>query len=101
MTPAHINYRKLHELGIRHIIFDKDNTLTAPYARRYFNEEIEGAMLRDCKVVFGRENVAILSNSAGSKDDPGHKEAKVIEETLGLPVIRHKLKKPAVHSDIM
>uniref|UniRef100_A0A7S3HZI1 Uncharacterized protein n=1 Tax=Favella ehrenbergii TaxID=182087 RepID=A0A7S3HZI1_9SPIT len=100
-SPAYVNYRKLHGLGIRHIVFDKDNTLTQPYTRDYFNKEIEHALLKECKEVFGEANVAILSNSAGSRDDPDHAEAKVIEQSLKLPVIRHELKKPAVHDDIM
>ena len=100
-TPALINYKKLHESGIRHIVFDKDNTLTAPYVREYFSSDIEDAILKECKEVFGEANVAIISNSAGSKDDKDHAEAKIIEEILRLPVIRHELKKPAVHGDIM
>ena len=45
--------------------------------------------------------MAIISNSVGSTDDKEGKEAEVVEKTLGLPVIRHERKKPAVRDDIL
>lgn len=96
-----IDFKKLHGLGLRYIVFDKDNTLTEPYARTFFNGNIESAILKECKVAFGAANVAVLSNSVGSKDDPGYAEAERVEGSLKLPVIKHKYKKPAVHEDIM
>ena len=33
-----IDFARLKELGIRHIVFDKDNTLTFPYERGYMNQ---------------------------------------------------------------
>ena len=54
-----------------------------------------------CAEVFGSEKLAILSNSAGSKDDKNYKDAILIESTLGLKVIRHpKTKKPDVWEDM-
>ena len=46
------------------------------------------------KDTFGRENVAILSNSAGTDDDPGFVDGAEIEESLGIAVIKHSEKKP-------
>lgn len=86
---AHIDFRKLHGQGIRYIVFDKDNTLTAPYERSYFSPEIEKAVLQDCREAFGDHNMAILSNSVGSKDDKGNVEAQAVEKTLGMKVIKH------------
>jgi phosphatidylglycerophosphatase GEP4 len=54
-----------------HIAFDKDNTLTAPYAPSIhppFQASIDS-----CIASFGRDNVVIVSNSAGC-DDPGFYE---------------------------
>lgn len=42
---ARIDFKKLHGQGIRYIVFDKDNTLTAPFERSYFSPEIEHAIL--------------------------------------------------------
>lgn len=49
----------------------------------------------DCKTTFSKENVVIVSNSAGTEDDVGYKEAQKLEESLGVTVMRHKEKKPA------
>lgn len=38
--------------------------------------------------------MAILSNSAGTADDPGFIDGKEIEEALGIAVIKHNEKKP-------
>jgi phosphatidylglycerophosphatase GEP4 len=32
-SVAAIDFNQLHKSGIRYIVFDKDNTLTAPYKR--------------------------------------------------------------------
>ena len=45
--------------------------------------------------------VSILSNSAGSRDDVGFKEAEKVEESLGITVIRHGGKKPLVFEEVM
>ena len=51
--------------------------------------------------LYGRDNIAILSNSVGSKEDIGYKEAIIIEEALGVKVIRHLNKKPEVNEDVL
>ena len=79
-------------------MFDKDNTLTVPYVKD-LHEPIRPA-LRQCEEAFGAD-FAILSNSAGSSDDPGHEEAKLLEERFGIEVIRHRYKKPHVREDIL
>ena len=100
-SVADIDYRKLHAAGIRYVIFDKDNTLTEPYSHAYFNERVRHAILEECKGAFGIKNIAMLSNSVGSKDDKGNHEARAVEKSMEIAVIRHALKKPAVHDDIM
>ena len=57
---------------------------------------LEKAVINDCQEVFTIRNMAVLSNSVGSKDDLNYEEAKIVEKTLGLPVIRHVKKNPAV-----
>jgi phosphatidylglycerophosphatase GEP4 len=44
--------------------------------------------------------VAILSNSIGSCDDVGWDEAKIVEEKLQIPVIRHQRKKPGCLQEV-
>lgn len=107
MTPhvavenvAQVNYTALKEhCGIRAIIFDKDNTLSAPYENVVHQNAKAG--LENAVRTFGLANVAILSNSAGTKDDPDYKDAAMIEETLGIAVIRHDEKKPGGLAEVL
>ena len=90
---SQLNYTALKEhCGVRAVIFDKDNTLTAPYGMEIHPDASRGLEL--AKSVFGSENVAIMSNSAGTLDDPEYEDAIKIEEALGIAVIRHDEKKP-------
>ncbi len=85
--------------GIKAVIFDKDNTLTAPYDNSIHEKAAFG--LHNAIDVFGHDNVAILSNSAGTKDDEDYKDAIVIEERLGINVIRHDEKKPGGLKEVL
>ncbi|OZJ06777.1 hypothetical protein BZG36_00398 [Bifiguratus adelaidae] len=80
-------------LGIKAAVFDKDNCLTAPYGNDIHPPFRE--TWSKCKDAFGKENVLIISNSAGTDDDKGHVKAQKIEASLGVPVLRHSSKKPA------
>jgi hypothetical protein len=48
----------------------------------------------DSRSLFGADALSILSNSAGTGDDADDTMAVETEQALGLPVIRHKAKKP-------
>lgn len=97
---SEVNYQALRDhCGIRACVFDKDNTLTAPYALEAHPNAASG--LQSAINVFGRDQVAILSNSAGTKDDPGYEDAIKIEEALGIAVIRHDEKKPGGLDEMM
>ena len=68
--------------------FDKDNTLTAPYAAEVHPRAT--AAVRRCIDAFGAGRTAVLSNSAGTPDDPGYRQADALERSLGLPVLRRR-----------
>ena len=82
-----------NEMGFKGIIFDKDNTLTAPYCNT-FHPLIENC-INNYKEAFP-EKLAIFSNSAGTLDDLNGSDAQQLELQLGIPVIRHKRKNPMV-----
>lgn len=88
-----IRYSRLRDLGFKGIVFDKDNTLTAPYKMQLFNSEVQDA-ISTCQGVFGKSNVLIFSNTAGSIEDIGHKLAVEIEANLAIRVFRHAQQKP-------
>lgn len=92
-----VDWKALRDRGFEGVVFDKDNTLTAPYALALWPALTTS--LQECQAVFeGR--IALLSNSAGLYQfDPDGVEAKALEERLGIPVIRHETKKPAGTAD--
>jgi phosphatidylglycerophosphatase GEP4 len=51
--------------------------------------------------VFGGNQLAILPNSAGSPDDLGFAEARRIEASLGLHVLRRTVKKPQGFDEVL
>jgi len=95
-----VDWRALRAAGFRACVFDKDNTLTAPYETRV-HPPLHAA-LEDCKEVFGAANVAVLSNSAGLKQyDPTGAVADELEAALGVGFVRHSSKKPSGDADAL
>eukprot|EP01083_Nonionella_stella_P082030 226360_1 len=99
-TISDVNYQSMRDhCGIKAILFDKDNTITAPYENTIHERAAVG--LQNALDVFGHENVAILSNSAGTKDDKDYEDAIQIERDLGINVIRHDEKKPGGLNEVL
>lgn len=62
-TGRWVDWKALRDRGFDGVVFDKDNTLTAPYALAVW--PALGPSLQECQAIFeGR--VALLSNSAGT-----------------------------------
>lgn len=62
-TGRWVDWKALRNRGFEGVVFDKDNTLTAPYALAVW--PALGPSLQECQAIFeGR--VALLSNSAGT-----------------------------------
>ncbi|XP_020102103.1 uncharacterized protein LOC109719723 [Ananas comosus] len=89
------NSAALRRLGFRGVVFDKDNTLTAPYAPALWPPLVPA--LRRCRDAFPPGALAVFSNSIGLRQfDPDGSEANLLEEAIGgIHVIRHETKKPA------
>lgn len=99
-TVSALDFARLKEAaGVEAVLFDKDNTLTAPYDNSLHPDAEYG--LQEALRVFGKHKVAILSNSAGTPDDPGFKAAMAIETQLGISVVRHKEKKPGGINEVL
>ena len=86
-----IDPKKLRAYGFRGLVFDKDNTITAPYVNKIYPTIQESFVMYQS--LFG-QNIVIMSNSAGTKDDTDYADAKQIEHDLGIAVLRHDRKKP-------
>ena len=65
----------------------------------FYNKEVE-SKVRESQEIYGHDNVAILSNSVGSKDDKNYEEAERLEKQMDIKIIRHVKKKPNVWSDL-
>lgn len=59
----YIDWDELHRRGFKGVVFDKDNTITAPYCLTIWAPL--KSSLEQCKSVFG-QNIAVFSNSAGN-----------------------------------
>ncbi|KAG0204420.1 mitochondrial PGP phosphatase-domain-containing protein [Mortierella sp. GBAus27b] len=93
-----VNFEQLHKSGIVAIGFDKDNCLTRPYGSE-LHPPFEDAWKR-CKDTF-KDQVIIVSNSAGTPDDQDDQQAKAIESSLHVPVLRHTQKKPSGGEELL
>ncbi|KAG8501679.1 hypothetical protein CXB51_004654 [Gossypium anomalum] len=88
-----INWSELRRRGFKGVVFDKDNTITVPYSLTLWPSLRPS--IEQCKDVFGPD-IAVFSNSAGLLEyDYDGSKAKKLEGTIGIKVIRHKVKKPA------
>ena len=88
-----VRWAALKAAGFEGCIFDKDNTLTEPYRMKLCPSA--AAALAECASIFNGR-IVLYSNSAGLEQfDPEGAEAEGLEKALGIPVLRHKEKKPA------
>ncbi|KAI3658161.1 hypothetical protein MP638_000844, partial [Amoeboaphelidium occidentale] len=94
-----IDFSSLKSLGIKVILFDKDNCITAPHRPNVHATVLD--QWNRCIDIFGRENIYIVSNSAGSKDDPSSTDAEAFEQLHNVHVLRHGGKKPFGGDDVM
>ncbi|KAL6570832.1 hypothetical protein OROGR_000382 [Orobanche gracilis] len=101
----HINWAELKNRGFEGVVFDKDNTITAPYSLCLWAPL--GSSVEQCKSSF-HNNIAVFSNSAElisvpcllktvglHEYDPAGRKAEALENAIGIKVIRHRVKKPA------
>lgn len=89
----HLDWHRIYASGVRYIVFDKDNCLTAPHQDK-LAEPLQTTW-DECLDVFGAENVLLVSNSAGSCSDPQALAAENVSSNLGIPVLCHAAKKPS------
>ena len=95
-SVADIPYADLKARGFKALVFDKDATLTLPYADNA--PPSSRVAIEAARAAFGDGRVVILSNSIGT---PGYEvEAARCEAALGLPVVVHRTKKPGGADDL-
>ncbi|CAO3570380.1 unnamed protein product [Mortierella alpina] len=93
-----INFEQLRKAGITAIAFDKDNCLTRPYGLEIY-PPFKDAWQR-CRETY-KDRIVIVSNSAGTPDDRDDHQAKAIESSLQVHVLRHQEKKPSGGQELL
>ena len=99
-SVADLDLDSLESLGIKYLVFDKDNTLSLPYGEE-IHPSLDNKMNEIKSHNLYKNSAAILSNSAGSSDDEDYKDAIKCEDGFGIPVIRHKVKKPGCVKEVI
>ncbi|KAL6721590.1 hypothetical protein ACLMJK_000694 [Lecanora helva] len=84
---------------IRAIVLDKDNCFAKPKENAIYGPYTDHFLA--LQSAFPHLNLLIVSNSAGTGDDIGGKEAKLLEVATGVHVFRHSIKKPGCGSDVL
>jgi phosphatidylglycerophosphatase GEP4 len=84
---------------IKAVVLDKDNCFAVPHRNEIHAAYAERfAQLRK---EFPGSRLLIVSNSSGTNSDKGHVEAALLERNTGVKVLRHGVKKPGCHAEIM
>ncbi|UZJ52704.1 hypothetical protein CBS101457_002024 [Exobasidium rhododendri] len=89
---THLDWVKLKEAGVAHVLFDKDNCITRAHEDSIIPEL--QASWYGCTHL-GFTTILIVSNSAGSSDDPLGVGAEYLSQRLGQLVLAHPSKKPS------
>ncbi|KAG0661378.1 Phosphatidylglycerophosphatase gep4 mitochondrial [Maudiozyma exigua] len=84
---------------IKAVVLDKDNCFAYPKDDKVWHEYKD--KWESLKKAYPGRALLIVSNSAGSNEDTDHKEAKHIEDTTGVHVLRHSTKKPGCRQEII
>ncbi|KAH3686110.1 hypothetical protein WICPIJ_002916 [Wickerhamomyces pijperi] len=84
---------------IKAIVLDKDNCFAKDHDDKVWPEYQE--TFTKLRTQYPGASLLIVSNSAGTNDDINHSQAKILEESTGVTVLRHSTKKPGCHHEIM
>lgn len=88
----YVNWQAIKDAGFKGLVLDKDNTLSIPFALEV-EINLKSSLETALKVFDGK--AVLYSNSAGlTQYDPEGHEAATLEAALGMPVLRHRDKKP-------
>jgi phosphatidylglycerophosphatase GEP4 len=84
---------------IKAIVLDKDNCFAKAHDDKVWPEYKQ--QWERLRAAYPDTQLLIVSNSAGTNDDPNHSQAQILEERTGVTVLRHSTKKPGCHGEIM
>ncbi|EMC98185.1 hypothetical protein BAUCODRAFT_574250 [Baudoinia panamericana UAMH 10762] len=84
---------------IRAVVLDKDNCFAVPKQNVIYKANL--SKFEQLRRAYPGSRLLIVSNSAGTSSDIGYAEAELLENNTGVKVLRHLVKKPGCHAEIM
>ncbi|SCV01737.1 LAME_0G18162g1_1 [Lachancea meyersii CBS 8951] len=87
--------------SIKAVVLDKDNCFAYPHTNNVWSDYERKKTWTKLKETYPGASLLIVSNSAGSSDDAGGIQATNLEQTVGVPVLRHSVKKPGCRDEIL
>lgn len=87
------------EADIRAVILDKDNCFAIPHQNEVYGPY--QAKFQELRKAYPGSRLLIVSNTAGTRDDPNSGQAELLEGNTGVQVLRHNTKKPGCGDEIL
>lgn len=84
---------------IKVVLLDKDNCFAVPHTNDVFAEYQH--VFSKLRKAYPGEQLMIVSNTAGSTDDPDLSQAAELERATGVKVFQHRDKKPGCGTEII
>jgi len=84
---------------IKAVVLDKDNCFAIPHKDDVFDGYKD--KFNALKHHYPPSCLLIVSNTAGTSSDKYYAQAKRLEENTGVKVLKHHVKKPGCHDEIM
>ncbi|GFZ43110.1 hypothetical protein JCM24511_00828 [Saitozyma sp. JCM 24511] len=99
-TIANVDFRRLRqEKGFNAVVVDKDNCVTVPNEDGVYPPFKDA--WKDLVAAFPPGRVLVVSNSAGTRKDPGAIAAEAVSYSLRTPVLLHTQPKPGCAPSIL
>ncbi|KAI9777850.1 MAG: hypothetical protein M1839_008527 [Geoglossum umbratile] len=83
---------------IKAVVLDKDNCFATPHENTVYKPYSD--KFKQLREAYPGNRLLIVSNSAGTGDDPDGREADLLEKNTGVKVLRHTTKKPGCRAEI-
>ncbi|WWD09376.1 hypothetical protein V865_007499 [Kwoniella europaea PYCC6329] len=96
---AQVDFRSLKKEGFNAVVVDKDNCLTLPNKDEIYPPY--QTAWNDLLQTFEPGRVLIVSNSAGTRKDPGGIAAESVSLSLRAPILIHSQNKPGCSGSII
>lgn len=99
LTKAFQHYSTDRPIEIQAVVLDKDDCFAYPKSNEICKPYRD--KFKELRQAYPGSRLLIVSNSAGTSDDPSGADADTLEQSTGVTVLRHSTKKPGCGSRIL